>query len=94
MTTLEQQAGDYVMLPCIGCKHLVSYGRSCDADAQYERIQDPLTGRVSWYDPRFPDEIFRPSPAEMRATRCGLERKFYEPTLIARLNIWMFGHYP
>lgn len=74
------------MKPCIGCKHLVAHGAACKGDEQLTRTVDPLTGSVRWEDLRFPPRGFRPSPQEMRAGRCGPERKLYAPKLWERLS--------
>lgn len=74
--------------PCIGCKHLVAYGLACKADEQLTRVEDPLTGRVSYIDLRFPDQRgWRPTPGNMRLSggRCGPERKLFKPKLLARI---------
>lgn len=80
------------MKSCRGCKHLVAQGAACKADEQLSCRVDPLTGRVRWVDPRFPEQGgWRPSPAEMRAPggRCGPERRLYEPSLLARVLPWL-----
>lgn len=76
------------MKPCIGCKFLVAYGRACKADEQLVRYENELTGAVWWFDPRFPGQLMRPSPAEMRKEggRCGPTRKLYKPSLWTRLT--------
>ena len=80
------------MKSCVGCKHLVAHGSACKGDEQLVRCEDPLTGGVVWRDARFPDQVFRPSPKDMRKEggRCGPERKLYEPTLFARLVPWLY----
>ena len=76
------------MTPCKGCRHLVARGAACKGDEQLTRTVLPLTGAVVYRDLRFPDQILRPSPEEMRAGRCGPDRKFYEPSLLSRLFAW------
>ena len=80
------------MKSCVGCKHLVAHGAACKGDEQLSSVEDPLTGRVVWRDARFPDQVFRPSPEDMRKEggRCEPERKLYEPTLLARLLPWLY----
>lgn len=78
---------------CVGCRHLVAYGAACKGDEHLTRIEDPLTGVVQWRDLRFPEQdSFRPSPTEMRKEggRCGLERRLYEPGLLARVLPWLY----
>ena len=80
---------------CIGCKHLVAYGAACKGDEQLTRVEDPMTGAISWRDFRYPAHGgMRFSPANMRAEggRCGPDRKLYKPKLIARLFPWMYDN--
>ena len=52
-----------------------------------------MTGTVMCGDLRYPGGSgFRPSLGEMRkpGARCGLERKLYEPKLLARLLPWFY----
>lgn len=81
---------------CRGCKHLVSVGSGfvCKGDEQLMRCEEALTGRVWYEDSRFPHEHGRrPTPADMRSPkgRCGPDRKFYEPSVWARLFPWFFS---
>lgn len=80
------------MKPCNGCKHLVAFGAACKADEVLTRMEDPMTGAVVWRDLRFPNQIFRPSPTEMRAEngRCGLDRRLYKARLLARIFPWSY----
>ena len=80
------------MKPCKGCKYLVAFGAACKADEILTRIEDPMTGSVVWRDLRFPNQILRPSPAEMRAEsgRCGPIRKLYKARLLARIFPWAY----
>lgn len=82
------------MKPCVGCRNLVGFGAACKGGEMLTRIEDSLTGRVSWRDLRFTDSGgWRPSPHEMRKEggRCGPERKLYQPKLVARLLPWMYS---
>lgn len=81
------------MKTCKGCKLLVAFGAACQGDEQLTRIENPLTGCVVWRDTRFPNQVFRPSPSEMRQPggRCGPERRLYSPTLLARILPWAYG---
>ncbi len=80
------------MKSCKGCKNLVAFGAACKGDEQLTRHEDALTGHVVWRDDRYPGTVFRPSPDEMRVDggRCGVDRKLYEPRLIARLMPWLY----
>ena len=80
------------MKRCVGCKHLVAFGAACKGDEILTRVENPMTGSVDWRDLRFPAEVFRPSPEEMRKEggRCGPERRLYLPKLLAKLLPWMY----
>jgi hypothetical protein len=81
------------MKRCVGCKHLVAYGRACNGDERLTSQEDPMTGTVRWVDERFTGQgMWRPTPAQMRAPggRCGPERKIYKPTIFARLMPWLY----
>jgi hypothetical protein len=80
------------MKRCVGCKNLVAFGAACKGDEVLTRIEDSMTGSVVWRDIRFPSQVLRPSPEEMRKEggRCGPDRRLYQPTMLARLLPWMY----
>lgn len=84
------------MKPCTGCKNLVAFGAACKGDEILTKHTDNLTGRVFWRDERFPDQVMRPSPVEMRSAvgRCGPDRVLYRPTLFARFVNLFLGAKP